>query len=205
MTVGLFPSKEERLLARYVPIYRQEFEARLRAAHLYEPEDTYVPLTIASAHESATGFARRTLGISFALGQRFSTEAYAVCVQQVIPPPYRSQYENRAPLTVDEARALQRSLPKPASRPDRYLPRYREEFGRRLDELNRALPEVVYSPQLVRTAHDDATLRADRAAGIEDRATRKRLAEQAYAVCVRELIPEPHRRQFQGKPPPEPY
>ena len=205
MTVGLFPSKEERLLARYVPIYRGEFEGRLRSVYLYEPEDTYLPLTIASAHESATGFARRTLGISFALGQHLSIEAYAVCVRQVIPPPYRSQYENRAPLTVDEARALQRSVPKPESRPDMYLPRYREEFGRRLDELNDALPQVAYSPLLIGSAHRDASLRADRAAGIADGASRKRLALQAYAVCVRELIPEPHRGQFQGKPPPDPY
>lgn len=203
--MGLFPSKQERLLASYVPIYRQEFEGRLRSVYLYEPEDTYLPLTIASAHESATGFARRTLGISFALGQHLSVEAYAVCVRQVIPSPYRSQYENRPPLTVDEALALQRSLPKPESRPDMYLPRYREEFVRRLDELNNALPQVAYSPPLIGSAHRDASLRADRAARIADSATRKRLALQAYAVCVRELIPEPHRREYQGKPPPEPY
>ena len=203
--MGLFRSREERLASRYYPIYRGEFERCLRAIHLYEPTDTYLPVTVASAHESAAAFTRRTLRINFEAGQRLSAEAFALTVRQVIPAPHRSQYEDRPPLTLDEALEIQRSMPKPESRPERYLPRYREEFGRRLNELNGSLSEVAYSPLLVRSAHDDACLRADRAAGIEDRATRKLLALQAYAVCVRELIPEPHRRQFEGNPPPEPY
>jgi hypothetical protein len=202
--MGVFPSKEERLLTSYVPVYLACFRQVIEEMYRNNPDATYLPTTIASAHHSSADGTRRTLGLTFETGERLAGKAYQVCLRQVVPEPYVQEYAGKPPPTMEEARRLVAVMPRPQARPDLYLPRYRERFIERLSDLNAAIPEIAYGPALVREAHWDARVGADAAARIHDAAHSHQLALDAYQVCVSEVIPEPHRARYVGKPPPDP-
>jgi len=92
-------ARAKSLIVRYNSLYLAEFQRYVQIYISSGFGDIYIyqPNVVAAAHESSSGFARKTMRLDFFVAQSCATGALQLAVQRLIPLPYREQYEGQQP------------------------------------------------------------------------------------------------------------